>query len=571
MKDDFQSERHIVRNRVAELSDIFSKLYDAALHLVFIQFEDSSTKPLKNTAGVCMATNNTNDAFKSRVSINILLNLVRTALTAVIGLLMVPYYLRELGLSTYAIITLSTSVTTYVLALTDPLGSSFARYMFKAIKNNNREEIDRTYSTSVIGMSRVLLILTPICLLISYLAPQLFNTGSVADLEIRLLFAMVLLSSLIIAFSTCLSCVFDAYNKMYITYAVKIVYILMQVALILIFFNDFGASLMYIGAAYVIAAIVMILILWVCVKRTCPFLHISRKYYDRGTLRKIMGLGTWIILSNIGTLLYIDTSLIICNMTMGAAEQGTFSIASNAISIIGTAANTVSSVVSPLIYEAYSNRDNEELMTTLHFFIKFIGCLIAFPIAFLMVFAPQVIETWLGTGYEAVYPMLYIMLPGHVAVCSVKAMSMVSAAYERVRPSAIGMIFFGLVNVVLALTLPELTGWGTLAICFAWTLSMILSHAGFTVLYTAHLTGTSPKGLYTVIVKSYALFIILLAVGYGFTCCYTIHSTWLSLIFTFAVPLVIYVPLVIKYAFNNAEKHMMKSFMPQFMQNALHL
>ena len=69
------------------------------------------------------------DPFSSRVSINVSVNIIRTIVMALTGFLMVPYYIGSLGMATYAIIPLITSVTTYFLAMSDSLADAFTRYI----------------------------------------------------------------------------------------------------------------------------------------------------------------------------------------------------------------------------------------------------------------------------------------------------------------------------------------------------------------------------------------------------------------------------------------------------------
>ena len=67
------------------------------------------------------------DPFSSRVSINVSVNIIRTIVMALTGFLMVPYYIGSLGMATYAIIPLITSVTTYFLAMSDSLADAFTQ------------------------------------------------------------------------------------------------------------------------------------------------------------------------------------------------------------------------------------------------------------------------------------------------------------------------------------------------------------------------------------------------------------------------------------------------------------
>ena len=102
------------------------------------------------------------DSFNSKVSLNMATNLIHTVVMALIGFLMVPYYIGEFGLSTYAIIPLSITVTTYFIALSDCLASAFARYMGVAVQTSDPERINRTFTTSLSGMGRVMLVMAPV-------------------------------------------------------------------------------------------------------------------------------------------------------------------------------------------------------------------------------------------------------------------------------------------------------------------------------------------------------------------------------------------------------------------------
>jgi len=49
--------------------------------------------------------------FWERTSLNATINIVRTVVTALIGVLMVPYYIDTLGIATYGLIPLATAMS----------------------------------------------------------------------------------------------------------------------------------------------------------------------------------------------------------------------------------------------------------------------------------------------------------------------------------------------------------------------------------------------------------------------------------------------------------------------------
>ena len=281
------------------------------------------------------------DAFSSKVSHNMVSNIVRTVLMALIGLLMVPYYLDEFGLATYAILPLATTVTNYFLIISDSIANAFSRYMVIAIQNKDVEGTNRVFTTSVIGLGKCMAVLLVFSIIVSVAAPYVFQTGESSRADVQSMFFMIMVASMAISFSASLGSVYMAYNKLYITYWSRAVQTLLQVVLVVGFFALSGPSLPLIGVSYIISSIVMFVMMAVPLKRVCPTLKFSRHLYDRDLIRNMGNLGVWSTLSEMGNLLFIQASMIVVNLFLGSQIQGTFSIAANVIMMIHTACTAV--------------------------------------------------------------------------------------------------------------------------------------------------------------------------------------------------------------------------------------
>ncbi len=62
--------------------------------------------------------------FSSRVSLNAVSNILRTAVVAATGLMMVPFYIGELGFGAYAVVFLATSVSLYFASASEAVSLS---------------------------------------------------------------------------------------------------------------------------------------------------------------------------------------------------------------------------------------------------------------------------------------------------------------------------------------------------------------------------------------------------------------------------------------------------------------
>ena len=511
------------------------------------------------------------DEFSHRTSSNMVSNLIRTVIMALVGLLMVPYYIDEFGIATYAILPLATSVTSYFTIVADSLSNAFSRYLVVAIQSGDREGADRVFTTSVLGMARLMLILVVPVVAISVLSPYVFNTHGASAVDVQLMFLMIMVASLIISFSSCLGSVFMAHNRMYVTYWSRTLQCVSQVVLVVLFFVTMGASLPMIGVSYLVSAVLMLAVMFAFIGRASEGLRLSRRMYDGDLLREMGGLGFWAVASEIGNLLFIQASLVIVNLMLGSAVQGTFSVAANVISMVHTACTAVAAASVPLAYRCYAEGDVAGLRHTVSIFSKFIGVCMAFPIAYLMVFSPQIMSLWLGGTYEGLDGMLRTMLLIEVSVCSVSALMNIPVAYNRMRPAAAATLLTGVFNVAASVLLLLFTDVGVLGVCAVWVVSMAIVKLVFYPLYCRGLTGGTLRGYYVPIAVSNVVFAALLAIGWAVSSVWTMPTAWVPVLAIFFAGFLVFFVLVLRFLFTREERETVATYLPGFVRRFMHL
>ena len=89
--------------------------------------------------------------FSSRVSLNAFSNILRTAVVAVTGLLMVPFYIGELGFGAYAVVFLSTTVSAYFSSASEAVSQAFVRYLVLNMRGEDAGGSSRAFSTALIS------------------------------------------------------------------------------------------------------------------------------------------------------------------------------------------------------------------------------------------------------------------------------------------------------------------------------------------------------------------------------------------------------------------------------------
>ena len=510
------------------------------------------------------------DTFSNKVSHNMLSNIVRTALMALVGLFMVPYYLGEFGLATYAIIPLATTVTNYFVIISDSLSNSFSRYTVMAIQEGDRQGANRIFSTSVIGMGKCMVLMFVLSVAISYVSPYVFNVAESSMHDVQIMFMLILLASMIISFSSSLGSLYMAYNKLYITYWSRAVQTVSQVVFVVFFLTVCGPSLPLIGVSFLLSSILMLAIMVFFLKRVDSEIRCSRRLYDGALLREMGSLGLWSMFSEVGNLMFIQASIIVVNMMLGSHTQGTFSIAANIIMMIHTACTAIAASAVPLIYRHHAKGDTNALVDTLCLFSKFVGVTLAFPISFLLVFMPQIIGVWLGTGYDDLFPMLYMMVPIEVTICAVSAYIQVPLAYMRVRPVALATLLGGAFNVIASVLLLTFTDIGVLGVCAVWVVSMLLLKLGFYPYYCHRLTGRGIWQFLKPIVFSNVVFVALLVLFDILIHFFTLPTSWTWVILSLMAGFFLFFIFSMRFLYTSNERAMILSFLPSFVRRVLH-
>ena len=131
-----------------------------------------------------------------RILPNVASNLAFMLVNFVMGLVLVPYYISELGVAAYAIIPVATSITSYITLISDSLTSTVSRYLTIDM-GSDMTSAKRTFNTAVFGFTCIVVAAIPIIILISLLAPSIFDIATNTVLSVQVMFVCILSAVLI--------------------------------------------------------------------------------------------------------------------------------------------------------------------------------------------------------------------------------------------------------------------------------------------------------------------------------------------------------------------------------------
>lgn len=431
-------------------------------------------------------TNNT-ITFASQFPKNLAANIGFFLASVVIGLFLVPYFVSTLGVAAYGLIPLATSITGYVSLVVLSLNTAVSRYLTVDLQRENYVSANRTFNTALFGLTAIIVLLIPIVLTLSYFVPTIFSVPQGQEEGSVFLFLGVIAAFLIRAWSGNFTVQLFAYNRLDLQNIVNFTNLIVQTSLIIVFFNVFGPNLSLIGIAYLIGSIVSSTVAIFFSRKVCPYLTISWKCWDRSKLKEIGNMGGWVIVNQIGALLFLQIDLIVVNKLFGASSGGEYSIALQWVILLRSIAGVLVGVLTPIILTYYAKEQTETLLKISKSAVKLMGFAMAFPIGIICGLSPQILSLWVGEEYTFLAPLM-IILTAHLSInLVVKPLFSINVAHNRVRVPGIVTLFMGIGNLILSIAIPFITGWGYYGVAIAAAIMLTLKNTAFTPWYTSRI------------------------------------------------------------------------------------
>jgi membrane protein EpsK len=416
---------------------------------------------------------------------NLVANIIYFVINIAIGIFLVPFFISTLGIASYGLIPLATSLIGYVGILTDSLNSAVSRHLTIDMQNVNKTIVNRTYNSAFFGLSKVIALLIPFVILSSYLAPLLFGVPSENSGDASWLFIGIGLAFLIRAWSSNFTVTLYGSNRIDLINIIYLLNIVVQITLIFILFFVCGPSLAYVGLSYLVGAIVATIAAYLLHRVSNQAISINHEYYKKEKFQEMARMGGWIIINQIGSLLLLNIDLIIVNYLYGNAVGGEYAIAFQWVGLLRGLAMTFISIIGPIILISYAHGQRGNIVSISRNAVKLTGIGIALPIGLICGFAPSVLSTWVGEQFVDLAPLM-VLLTFHLIInTAVIPLFQINIAFNKVRLPAIVTLITGVSNFVLAFILALIFDWGIYGIAAAGMISLTLKNVVFTPIYAS--------------------------------------------------------------------------------------
>ena len=343
----------------------------------------------------------------------------------------------------------------------------------------------------------------------------------------------------------------------------------LQVVFIILFFTFARVSVSYVGLAYLLASMVYLILSVVVAHRISPEIWIGRGLFDRARFREMTSVSGWALVNSLGNLLFIQASLLLVNVLMGAEQGGLFGVMVMVVSAVSALMDTLATVFTPTVYRLYSEGRIEDMNRMVILAVKVVGVVMAMPIAFLAVFSDQILTLWVGPEYTSLSETVLIAMVAMLCIGSITPSYPLTMVHLKIKVPGLMTFMFGALNVVLAVAVMEFTDLGLEGVMAVWALTMILKNVVFNTRYAEKVSGMDGHQILRSMMTGYLVAVVLWIVYSVISAVIHLPDSWMVMIFAGVVLLGVHSLFILRFVFRDGERDMIMACMPNVMSKLL--
>ena len=406
-----------------------------------------------------------------------------------VNILATPYIIRHLGVESFGIVGVINTLISFMAIATTSITSTVGRNLTIAVERHEYDTAHKEISTAVFGLFRLFAIsFLPLCAL-SLCIDRFIVMPAALISGARVLFLLAVLSFGLTTLSGPLGAAMFVRNRLDLFSGASLARTLFFIAVIVALFSTVGASLVTYGIALLAGSLLICLLhLW-SHRHLLPGISIARHGFDRTILRGIMSLGGWMMVNQIGVILFLQTDLLVANRILGATAAGQFA----AISVISLQMRALASLVSGLFApnqtSLWARKDEAAFSAYLFRSIKLTTLFIGLLVGIFCGSAREILSIWLGKEFAELAPVAIMLTAYLVITLGIMPSWNAVLAVGKVKVPAVVTLIMGIGNVLLAIILAS--KMGLVGIALSGGVMLTLRNVIFTPWYIARTCKTN--------------------------------------------------------------------------------
>jgi O-antigen/teichoic acid export membrane protein len=330
---------------------------------------------------------------------NTFFNLLMLMSNAIVGFLLIGFFLGRLGQARYGVWLLIGDLFRYRMLLGLGLNSAINRRIPMYLAKDDEQGIRKVVSTALFFFSIIAVVLVLLSILFAVkigdwfaIEPQMVRTASVLTLVVGIGFA----ASTPLQLTTAVLSGLQRYDMVSIT---TVVVLTVRTTLTIVLLLH-GYGLITLGLIYGLSEVVSRGVQHILARRLLPTGYVSWKNVDRTLLKEMLFYGMNTFLYAMGALIIFRASVMITGIFLGTEEVTQLNTAAAALLLLWGGMEAFTAAIKPAVSDL-DTRDDHARVRQIAFLTQKYSLLIIIPAGlFLIVMGREFLTVWVGAKFD---------------------------------------------------------------------------------------------------------------------------------------------------------------------------
>jgi membrane protein EpsK len=316
---------------------------------------------------------------------------------------------------------------------------------------------------------------------------QLISIPKEAKSDIHLFIWIVFANFSINLITSIFSVMLYARNRIDLMQFSTIISTILRVIFTIIFFSTGNINLVSVALAITISSLFSLGFAFYHSKKLTKFIKLNLSMFASEYVKPLFSMGGWVLVNQIGFLLFLKVDLLIVNKLIGASEAGGFSLASKFSELIRTFSVVISGVIGPVILGYYSQNNIKTLTDLALQFMRLLSVLISILVIMTVVFSKDLLGLWLGESYQHLTILVCALVIPLAFTLSASPLFNINIAYNKVKIPAVMTLLSAIFGLTISLLLVLNTELGMISLAIGSGVALSLKNLIFIPIYTSEL------------------------------------------------------------------------------------
>lgn len=418
---------------------------------------------------------------------NLVANMAGHVTSMAAGLFFTAYLVRTLGIDGYALVPLATALSAFMGPLTQALNAAAARDLTMALARDDAEGASVAFNSAMAGTLVLTLSMAALALPVALFPAWFFRIPDGLEDSARALLVMSVVGYLLTTAASPYEMATYARNRFDLRSGIAVGGTLFRIATTFVAITTFGADPRHVGLGMLASAVFSAAMAWLASRAMLPGVGLRVAHVSPAALRRFLRTGTWTLVLQLGTVLFLSVDVVAVNRVIGPRAAGYYALAITWTNVLFTLATIMGGVFGPSILAAHAREDADAFVDQSRRAVRAVALLIPLPIALVAGLSSSLFRVWQGPEFVHLAPLLAALTLPLLLSLPYNPLNAVFMARDRMRLPALTQLGAGLAKLLLAYALMAWTGLGMYGVAVAGMVLMVLRGTLFTAGYAARL------------------------------------------------------------------------------------